>query len=183
MSQVVKAKGAAATPLEKKVAEVISQITDDKIKADIAPLSISAVKEVKVDENKKAYVIFVPYRQHNRYKKVQKELVAFLEKKFPNTSVVIIAQRTILSDAMARYTGQKRAHSRTLTAVNEAVLEDVVAPHHITGKRIRFKTDGTQLLKVFLDAKDFKGQEDKLKTFAAVYKRLTNRNVVFGFGR
>lgn len=42
-------------------------------------------------------------------------------------------------------------YSRTLTAVYDAILEDLVYPAEIVGKRIQVKTDGKQLIKVHLD--------------------------------
>ena len=38
--------------------------------------------------------------------------------------------------------------SRTLTAVHDAILEDLVYPAEIVGKRIRVKLDGSRLIKV-----------------------------------
>lgn len=40
---------------------------------------------------------------------------------------------------------------RTLTSVYDAILEDLVFPAEIVGKRIRVKLDGSQLIKVHLD--------------------------------
>lgn len=42
-------------------------------------------------------------------------------------------------------------NSRTLTSVYDAILEDLVFPAEIVGKRIRVKLDGSQLIKVHLD--------------------------------
>lgn len=50
-----------------------------------------------MSNGKKALVIFVPFRLHKRFQKIQARLVPELEKKFSGTPVVIIAQRTILS--------------------------------------------------------------------------------------
>ena len=42
------------------------------------------------------------------------------------------------------------AHSRTLTAVHDAILEDLVHPAEIVGKRIRIRLDGSRLTKVWV---------------------------------
>lgn len=39
-------------------------------------------------------------------------------------------------------------YSRTLTSVHDAILEDLVFPSEIVGKRIRIKLDGSKLIKV-----------------------------------
>jgi len=82
---------------------------------------------------------------------------------------------------MAQYKGIARPQSRTLTAVHAAILDDIVFPSSIVGKRTRVRADQSKLLKVFVDKKDAKETEDKLKSFAAVYNRLTRSAVEFSF--
>lgn len=109
-----------------------------------------------------------------------------LEKKFSDRHVIIIASRRILPrpkrSTRSRTTQtQKRPRSRTLTAVHEAILSDIVYPVEIVGKRIRTKEDGSKTLKVVLDEKERGGVDHRLDAYGEVYRRLTGRNVVFEF--
>jgi small subunit ribosomal protein S7e len=181
MKKIVKAKGAVPTEIELSVARALLEleVSAKEISADLADLYFTAAKEVDV-ASKKAVVVFVPYKQHGKFKKLQGRLVRELEKKLAKL-VVIIAQRTILSQNYKRKSGQLRPRSRTLTSVHNAILDDLVYPTLIVGKRMRVKTDGSRLIKVFLDPKDVKEVDFKLKTFQSVYKKLTNKNVEFSF--
>ena len=77
-------------------------------------------------------------------------LVRELEKKFSGKHVVFIAQRRILPKPTrkANKLKQKRPRSRTLMAVHNAILDDLVSPAEIVGKRIRIRLDGSRLFKV-----------------------------------
>jgi small subunit ribosomal protein S7e len=74
-----------------------------------------------------------------------------LEKKFSDRHVVFIGQRRIMRKP-GRYSRQKqpRPMSRTLTKVHEKILEDLVFPTEIVGKRTRVCTDGRKVIKVYV---------------------------------
>ena len=110
-------------------------------------------------------------------------LVRELEKKFSGKHVVFIAQRRILPKPTrkANKLKQKRPRSRTLQAVHNSILDDLVYPAEIVGKRIRIRLDGSRLFKVHLDKTQQTNIEHKTDTFANVYKKLTGKEVTFEF--
>lgn len=61
--------------------------------------------------------------------------------------VVVIATRRIVRPPKKGSAAQ-RPRTRTLTAVHDAVLEDVVYPAEIVGKRTRYRLDGSKIMKV-----------------------------------
>ncbi|KAG2541472.1 hypothetical protein PVAP13_9NG711700 [Panicum virgatum] len=75
----------------------------------------------------------------------------------------------------------QRPRTRTLTAVHDGILEDVVYPAEIVGKRVRYRLDGAKIIKIFLDPKERNNTEYKLETFTAVYRRLCGKDVVFEY--
>merc|ERR1712193_184317 len=154
------------------------------LKSHLRELHITAAKEVEVGAGKKAIVIFVPVPQLKAFQKIQTRLVRELEKKFSGKHVVFIAQRRILPKPTRKTRAknkQKRPRSRTLTAVRDAILEDLVFPAEIVGKRIRIKLDGSRLIKVHLDRNQQTNVEHKIDTFSAVYKKMTGKEVTFEF--
>ncbi|KAF7313558.1 40S ribosomal protein [Mycena chlorophos] len=169
---------------EVSVAQALIDLENNvpELKAELRPLQISAAREVDVRGGKKAIVIFVPVPQLKAFRKVQQRLTRELEKKFSDRHVVFVAQRRMLrKPTRTSRVVQKRPRSRTLTNVHERILEDLVFPTEIVGKRTRVAVDGSKLLKVFLDSKDATSLEYKLDSFSSVYRRLTGKDVVFEF--
>lgn len=185
LHKIQKEKGAEPEPFEKSVAQALADLeaSGSEIKAELTELFISAAKEVECVGGKTAVVIFVPYRLLQKFHKIQTRLVRELEKKFSGKPVIIVAQRRILPRERngSRLQKQKRPRSRTLTSVHDQILEDLVFPTEIVAKRVRYKVDGSRLLRVFLDPKDQPNVEYKTQTFQSVYKKLTGKDVVFEF--
>jgi len=188
LRKIAKSDKTPPSPLELEVAKYLLDIEEsnqDELKAELKAVQISSAKEVDIDDvsQKKCLIIFIPFRIfRDIVRKHHGRLVCELEKK-AKRHVVIIGQRTMINKNALRQSGKVRPRSRTLTSVHEAMLDDIVGQTEIVGKRLRVRTDGTKLLKVHLDPKDKSKDnlEDKLGTFAAVYKSLTNKEAVFFF--
>merc|ERR1712026_356444 len=98
--------------------------------------------------------VLVPVPQLKAFQKIQVRLVRELEKKFSGKHVLFIAQRRILPKPTRKSRNkskQKRPRSRTLTMVHDNILEDLVFPSEIVGKRTHIKLDGSRNIKVHLD--------------------------------
>merc|ERR1712167_500631 len=132
--KIQKENGAEPDELEDSVAQAMFdlEVSANDLKAELHDLYFVSAKEFDVPGGKKAITITVPYRLLKNYHKnnVQQRLVRELEKKFSGKHVVIVAQRKIQQKILRRSRGstQKRPRSRTLTAVHDAILEDLVYP-------------------------------------------------------
>ena len=132
MEMIAKPEGIAANDFEIAIANEIVEIAK-KTKDLAEPLKafkMTAAKEVQIEGDKKAIVIFVPYKLFKSFRMIQSRLTTELEKKFEGRPVVFIAQRTILGKTYGRshkFNGF-RPHSHTITAVHEAILDDLIYP-------------------------------------------------------
>ncbi|RPB23871.1 ribosomal protein S7e [Terfezia boudieri ATCC MYA-4762] len=169
------------TSIAQAVYDLETQVAD--LKAPLRPLQFHSAREVEVGGGKKAIVIFIPVPLLQQFHKVQQRLTRELEKKFSDRHVVFLALRRILPipSRRSRVT-QKRPRSRTLTAVHENLLQDLVYPTEIVGKRVRTKVDGHKITKVYLDSKEKSVVDYKVDTFGEVYRKLTGKHVTFEFG-
>jgi len=174
--------------LETNIATALYELETNipDLKSALRPLQFVSAREIEVGHGKKAIIIFVPVPLLPGFHKVQQRLTRELEKKFSDRHVLILASRRILprpkrSNRSRTNQTQKRPRSRTLTAVHEAILADVVYPVEIVGKRVRTKEDGSKVLKVILDEKERGGVDYRLDTYGEVYKKLTGRGIGFEF--
>jgi len=182
--KIVKPVGKEPTEFENTVAQALVDLeNNNQDLKDLKDLNIVSVKEVEVAEGKKAVVIFVPFRQLKAYNKIQQKLIWEVEKKLGGKQVMIVAQRRIIRKPSSanKVKMQKRPISRTIRAVHDNILEDLVFPNNIVGRRLRYRLDGSKLHKVYLDRKEMTLTEHKLDSFSAVYHKLTGKEVVFEF--
>jgi len=172
--------------LEDSVATALLDIenSSSELKSELKDLQISKVIEkLLTAHNKKerrVLVVFVPIPLAKLVARSHKKIVPELEKRL-KASVLIVLRRSIQSKWIKANRTQKRPRNRTLTAVYDAILEDLVMPANIIGKRIRCRLDGSRILKVILDEADRAVIEDKLDYIKAYYHHLTKRDIVFEF--
>ncbi|EEF30900.1 40S ribosomal protein S7 [Ricinus communis] len=180
--KIRKDKDAEPTEFEETVAQAIFDLenTSQDLKSDLKDLFINSAVQMDVAGNRKAVVIYVPYRLRKAYRKIHLRLVRELEKKFSGKDVVLVATRRIVRPPK-KGSAVQRPRTRTLTAVHDAMLEDVVYPAEIVGKRTRYRIDGSKTMKIFLDPKERINTEYKLETFTGVYRKLTGKDVVFEY--
>lgn len=120
--------------------------------------------------------------QLKNYRKISTRLLRELEKKFSEKHIVLVSRRKIVAKPKKNsHNHVVRPRTRTLTMVHENLLDDMVAPVEIVGKRIRIKRDGSRVIKVLLDGKDKNTVEYKLETYASVYRKLTGKTIAFEF--
>jgi len=182
--KIHKPAGQEIDSFEDSVAQAIFDLENNsaELKQELRELVFVSAREVDVGNGKIAIVIFVPVPLLSQFQRIQVRLVRELEKKFSGRHVLIVAQRRILKRETRRSRAkQPRPRSRTLTAVHDALLEDIAFPTEIVGKRIRYRQDGSKLIKVHLDKKEENNTEHKIGTLTSVYKKLTGKDVVFEF--
>eukprot|EP00794_Sanderia_malayensis_P004656 gene4656-5264_t len=182
-AKIRKPGNADADEFEQSISQAIFELEmNSDMKTSLRELYISGAKELEIN-GRKVVIIFVPVPQLKSFQKIQVRLVRELEKKFSGKHVVVVAQRKILPKPTRKSRNQKqvRPRSRTLTAVHNSILDDLVYPSEIVGKRIRIKLDGSRLTRVHLDKTQQTNVEHKVDTFSAVYKKLTGKDVVFEF--
>ncbi|XP_039786509.1 40S ribosomal protein S7-like [Panicum virgatum] len=180
--KIQKEKGLEPSEFEDSVAQAFFDLenANQELKSDLKDLYINNAIQMDVAGNRKAVVIHVPYRLRKAFRKIHVRLVRELEKKFSGKDVVVVATRRIVRPPK-KGSAVQRPRTRTLTAVHDGILEDVVYPAEIVGKRVRYRLDGAKIIKIFLDPKERNNTEYKLETFTAVYRRLCGKDVVFEY--
>jgi small subunit ribosomal protein S7e len=193
--KLIKAKDVKPTDLEIKVANEMFALENasskdapnNSFKTDLKGLSFTKAVEVELEGGKKsACVIFVPPPMLTEFRKTQKALLEELEKKLGSstTQCLLVANRTMVPPGLwqrSKLLSGVRPRSRTLRNVQDNLLDDLLFPVEIVGKRTKIKVDGSRLLKVLLSKKDADAVEGKTDGYRQVFKKFTNRDITFEF--
>jgi small subunit ribosomal protein S7e len=174
---------ATVNEITKNLTNVINRIqdSDPKLKKDLEGLSIEGANEISVGGNKRCYLVQVNESSMKNVQNVHAEFVKKLEDHF-NTPVLIVPYKKKVNGKLyRRYVGKQVPRTKTLTAVYDSFLEDLLYPATIVGKRTRYPKGGNRLFKVLVDPLDKDTVEYKLNAIVSTYKALTNRDLAVEF--
>jgi small subunit ribosomal protein S7e len=169
--------------ITKNLTTVLSrfQDTDQKLKKDLENVKVEVANEIAVGNDKRCYLVQVNESSVKNLQNIHADIVKKLEDHF-NTPVVIVPYRkTINGKLFRKYQGTKVPRAKTLTAVYDTLLEDLLYPATIVGKRTRYPSGKSRVYKVFVDPLDRESVEYKQNAIASAYKALTNRDLVIEF--
>ena len=135
---------------------------------------------IKTDDKKsiKALVIYLPYPYLRDHKQAVNKVINEVQAK-TGSYAFVVAKRTVISK-WSDYK-QKIPKSRTLSDVCDAVLEDLLAPGQIIGRRMRVRLNGTHLYKIHVNEESRPYLQDKVETITQIYHALTNRKIAIEF--
>ncbi len=173
-----------ANPLQAEISKIVNDLVPDN-RADKKAARPSLVHDVRefqfTTPDKKAVhaiVIYLPFTFVQNHRALVTKIVNEIQKK-KNRHAFVLAKRTIINKKSDFK--QIIPKSRTLTAVYDSILEDLISPANVIGKRFRYRLNGTQLGKIFLSEESRAFLEDKIELIAQIYFALTNRKIVFEF--
>ena len=187
-TKLQKKEGVQPSEIEEETAKtlVAFEQSNKEIQKDLRMVYINSVEECEYDgadgSKNKYYLIKIPYRSLQFYKKVSTSMIDHLEEKF-RWPVIVVVNRTIDSKRKITHPSQKRPRSRTLKAVHLATLNDIVVPSSIVGRRQRISRVTGNTETVYLDPLDKAIVEEKLDAMANAYYKLTTHKISLVFAK
>jgi small subunit ribosomal protein S7e len=174
---------ATVNEITKNLTNVINRIQDNdqRLKKDLEGLSIEGANEISVGNNKRCYLVQVNESSMKNVQNVHTELVKKLEDHFNTPVLVVPYKKRVNGNLYRKYVGKQVPRTKTLTAVYDSLLEDLLYPATIVGKRTRYPKGGNRLFKVLVDPIDKDSVEYKLNAIVSTYKALTNRDLTIEF--
>ena len=168
---------------QKIVSTAFEKIKDSEKehKADLEPIKIEHSNEVQMSDDQKCYLIQISTTNLAGFKKVHSLLTKKLEESLSNPVILIPAKKRVNGNEYRTYVSKKVPRDRTLTAVFDGYLDDILYPATIVGKRIRYPTGKTRTFKVLVDPLDKDVVEYKVPAMVACYRALTNRKLEIEF--
>jgi small subunit ribosomal protein S7e len=157
------------------------QDTNPNLKKDLEAIKIEGANEITIADNKKCYLVQVNESSIKNLQNAHTDIVKKLENHLNVPVLIVPFRKTINGNLYRKYVGKATPRTKTLTAVYDSLLEDLLYPATIVGKRTRFQKGKNKLFKVFVDAIDKESVEYKSNAISTTYKALTNRELVIEF--
>merc|ERR1712060_549888 len=187
-SKLQKKGEARATELEEEIAKtlVAFETSSQDLQQHLKFVYFNSAEEVEFEsadgQTSKYILIRIPFRSLAYFRKVGPKVIENLEGKF-KWPIIVIANRTIQSKRAKTHASQKRPRSRTLKAVHQAILNDIVCPSSITGRSVRVASDARNVERVFLDPLDKSLVESNIDCMAHAYAKLTTHKINIEFSK
>ena len=183
MSKKEGSKKGAVSEIQKNVSNALDKIKDSEKdhKSELETLKIEHANEVQMENEQKCYLIQISTHNLAGFKKVHSLLTKKLEEHLSNPVIIIPSRKRVNGKEYRTFVSKKVPRDRTLTAVFDAYLDDILYPATIVGKRIRYPVGKTRTYKVLVDPLDKETIEYKLPAMTACYTALTNRKLEIEF--
>jgi small subunit ribosomal protein S7e len=174
---------ATVNEITKNLTTVLTRIqeNDQSIKKDLENLKIENANEISIGSDKRCYLVQVNEASVKSLHNVHTDIVKKLEEHFSTPVVIVPFRKKINGKLFRKFRGSKVPRDKTLSAVYDAYLEDLVYPATIVGKRVRYPNGKSRVYKVFVDPIDKDTIEYKVNAIVACYKGLTNRDLTIEF--
>lgn len=168
--------------ITKTLTNMISRIqeSDSAIREDLEKLKIENANEIAVGD-RRCYLVQVNESSLESLHNIHAEITKKLEMNLNLPVIIVPYRKKINGKLFRRYRGTKVPREKTLSAVYDSYLEDLLYPATIVGKRVRYPKGKSRLFKVHVDPIDRETIEDKTSAIVACYKALTNRDLVVEF--
>jgi small subunit ribosomal protein S7e len=172
--------GGKVTEITKNVSNYLQKLQDQdpNLKRYLEKVRIEASEEVPLNEkDKRAFLIKVSEESWKTISPVHADLIKKLEGHF-NCPIIIVANRNMINGKLfKKFKGKLTPRQNTLTSVYDNLLEDILYPAAIIGKRIRHFRTGKRLFKVHIDGVDREHIGHKSAALEKCYRKLTNRDL------
>jgi small subunit ribosomal protein S7e len=182
-SKILKKKDEKPTDLDEEVSKQLSAL-ESKGEVSLKGIFINSTESVEYkreDGTMGTYrLVRIPHRSLERFVKVRSAVVEHCEA-VANCPCIFVANRTIISKRAIHHASQMRPRSRTLKAVHLAILNDIVAPSSVVGRRVRCTLDGKNNERAYLDPLDKEMMQDKTAALQHAYQKLTTHKITFDF--
>lgn len=176
-------KKGKVSEIQKNVSAALERIkdTEKEHKTELETIKIEHANEVPMNDEQKCYLVQISTQNLLGFKKVHSLLTKKFEEHLSNPVIIIPAKKRVNGNEYRHYSSKNVPRDRTLTAVFDQYLDDILYPATIVGKRVRYPAAKTRTYKVYIDSLDKDSIQYKLPAMIACYRALTNRTLEINF--